>query len=43
VFTVHALSVAHLPVDPQVSAAMVGFAMHATEIGRASLIALYGR
>jgi Raf kinase inhibitor-like YbhB/YbcL family protein len=43
VFTVHALSVAHLPVDPQVSAAMVGFAMHTIEIGRASLIALYGR
>lgn len=43
VFTVHALSVAHLPVDPRVSAAMVGLAMHTAEIGRASLIARYGR
>ena len=43
VFTVHALSVAHLPIDPQVSAAMVGFAMHTTEIGRASLTVRYGR
>jgi len=43
VFTVHALSVDHLPVDPQASAAMVGFAMHGTEIGRASLTARYGR
>lgn len=42
VFTVHALPVAHLPVDPQVSAAMVGLALHATEIGSASLVARYG-
>jgi Raf kinase inhibitor-like YbhB/YbcL family protein len=43
VFTVHALPVAHLPVDPQISAAMVGLALHTTEIARASLIAQYGR
>ena len=43
IFTVHALSVDHLPVDPQASAAMVGFAVHGTEIGRASLTARYGR
>jgi Raf kinase inhibitor-like YbhB/YbcL family protein len=43
IFTVHALSVDHLPVDPKVSGAMVGFALHGTEIASATLTARYGR
>ncbi|OWJ67333.1 YbhB/YbcL family Raf kinase inhibitor-like protein [Inquilinus limosus] len=43
IFTVHALSVDRLPADPQASAAMVGFALHGSEIGRASLTTRYGR
>lgn len=43
VFTIHALDVAALPLDPQASAAMVGFMVHAHSLGQASLTALYRR
>ncbi|MGE5515533.1 MAG: kinase inhibitor [Bacteroidota bacterium] len=43
VFTVHALDVDSLPLDPQASAAMVGFMVNAHSLGHASLTALYGR
>ncbi|MDA8230569.1 MAG: YbhB/YbcL family Raf kinase inhibitor-like protein [Magnetospirillum sp.] len=43
IFTIHALDVASLPLDSQTSAAMVGFMLHAHDIGKASLTATYGR
>lgn len=43
VFTVTALDVETLPLDPQASAAMVGFMVNAHALGRARLTALYGR
>lgn len=43
IFTVHALDVEGLPLDEQVSAAMVGFMVNAHSLGKASLTGLYGR
>jgi Raf kinase inhibitor-like YbhB/YbcL family protein len=43
IFTVHALDTETLPLDNQVSAAMVGFMVNAHALGHASLTALYGR
>jgi hypothetical protein len=43
VFTIHALKVDKLEVPLDASAAMVGFSIHASEIGKASITARYGR
>lgn len=43
IFTVHALDVDGLPLDPQASAAMVGFMVNAHSLGKASLTGRYGR
>lgn len=42
VFTVHALSVEALPVNPDMSAAMVGFMINGARLGSASVTAVYG-
>jgi Raf kinase inhibitor-like YbhB/YbcL family protein len=42
VFTVHALSVETLPVNPDMSAAMVGFMINGARLGSASVTAVYG-
>jgi Raf kinase inhibitor-like YbhB/YbcL family protein len=43
VFTVHALKVDKLDLDDKAMPALVGFMLNANRIGKASLIALYGR
>jgi Raf kinase inhibitor-like YbhB/YbcL family protein len=43
VFTVHALKVEKLGVPADATAAMVGFNLHASELGKASLTVTYGR
>jgi Raf kinase inhibitor-like YbhB/YbcL family protein len=43
IFTVHALKVEKLEVPADATAAMVGFSLHATELGKATLTAKYGR
>lgn len=43
IFTVHALKVAKLDLPSNATAAMVGFNLHANDLGQASLTALYGR
>jgi len=43
VFTVHALKVDHLELTPDASAAMVGFNIGASSLGKASISAVYGR
>ncbi len=43
IFTLHALKVDKLEVAPDASAALVGFQIHANEIGKASFTAKYGR
>jgi Raf kinase inhibitor-like YbhB/YbcL family protein len=43
VFTIHALGVDSLPLDPDASGAMAGFMINANELARASITATYGR
>lgn len=43
IVTVHALKVATLGLPPQPSGALVGFMVHANQLGSASLTATYGR
>lgn len=43
IFTVHALKVEKLDLDPQVSGAMVGYMIHMNGIGKASLTGMYGK
>jgi Raf kinase inhibitor-like YbhB/YbcL family protein len=43
IFTVYALKVDKLDVDPQATAAMVGFMTHANSLGLATFTARYGR
>jgi Raf kinase inhibitor-like YbhB/YbcL family protein len=43
IFTVHALKVDKLDVPQDATAALVGFMIHANELGKASLTAKYGR
>jgi Raf kinase inhibitor-like YbhB/YbcL family protein len=43
IFTVHALKVEKLDLDPQSSAAMVGFMVYMNSLGKATLTALYGK
>jgi len=42
IFRIHALSVSHLDVIPDMSSAMVGFMVNAHSLGTATLVALYG-
>jgi len=41
--TIYALSVAKLPVPPESSGAMVSFTAHESTLGKATLVARYGR
>jgi Raf kinase inhibitor-like YbhB/YbcL family protein len=43
IFTVYALNVDHLPLQPDASGAMVGFYLHQHAIAQASFTAIYGR
>jgi len=43
IFTVHALKVEKLDLDPQSSAAMAGYMVHMNSLGKATLTALYGK
>ena len=43
IFTVHALKVETLPLNPDASGAMVGFFLRGASLGTASITALYGR
>jgi len=43
IFTVHALKVDKLDVPPDATAALVGFMIHANELGKAGFTAKYGR
>jgi phosphatidylethanolamine-binding protein (PEBP) family uncharacterized protein len=43
IFTIHALSVEKLNLDPDSSAAMVGFMAGANGLGKATLTVTYGR
>lgn len=42
IFTVHALKTDKLDLDPQSSAALVGYMIHMNSLGKATLTALYG-
>lgn len=42
-FTVHALDVGHLDIDPKSSAALAGYMINAHSIGKATLVSYYGR
>ena len=43
IFTVHALKIEKIDVDPEASAAMIGFMINANALGKASFTATYGR
>lgn len=43
IFTVHALKIEKIDVQPDSSAAMIGFMIHANSLGKASFTAMYGR
>ena len=43
VFTVHALKTGRLDLDPQSSAAMIGFMVRMNSLGKATLTATYGK
>lgn len=43
IFTIHALSVPHLDLNKDATAAMIGYNIKANELGRAELVATYGR
>ena len=43
IFTVHALKVDKLDLDPQSSAALVGFMVYMNSLGKATLTAKYGK
>ncbi len=42
-FTVHALNVDHLDLDPKSSPALVGFMLNAHSLGKATIVSYYGR
>lgn len=42
-FTVHALNVEHLDLDPKSSAALVGYMINANSIAKATMVSYYGR
>jgi Raf kinase inhibitor-like YbhB/YbcL family protein len=43
IFTIHALKVEKLDLDPQSSAALVGYMTHMNSLGKATLTATYGK